>query len=134
VSGVTSVIGDRSQIAGYPLTQIAQLLPSCLAGPDRVAAATAAPVRLLTDTSTVGTQDPVCAALPPHVNPDKRKASPMDNLSARNTSKTSLDTARPLTDTEIDATAGGFLWIPVVVIPFWIGAKIRLAIDPKAGD
>ena len=58
----------------------------------------------------------------------------MTASSAPSTAKTAINPSRPLTDTEIDATAGGFLWIPVVVIPFWIGAKIRLAIDPKAGE
>ena len=52
----------------------------------------------------------------------------------QNPAESPLNASRPLTDAEIDATAGGFLWIPVVVIPFWIGAKIRLAIDPKAGE
>jgi hypothetical protein len=53
---------------------------------------------------------------------------------AQSSAKSLPEVSRPLTNAEIDATAGGFLWIPVVVIPFWIGAKIRLAIDPKAGE
>ena len=58
----------------------------------------------------------------------------MPASSASSTAATSTSPSRALTDAEIDATSGGFLWIPVVVIPFWIGAKIRLAIDPKAGE
>ncbi len=44
-------------------------------------------------------------------------------------SATSEPTLRTLDPTEIDATSGGFIWIPVVVGSFLLGTGIRMGLD-----